>query len=112
MAENVFNLKSLDDLSGGDESFTASMVEVFLEHTPGQLEDLKSAQAKGDMATVGSLAHKIKPNIDLFGIESIREDIRTLESLGKAGENNAEMQRALAEVDRVLQIAFEQLKNL
>lgn len=110
MADKVYNLASLDELAGGDQDFVNSMVETFLEHTPGQLEEIKSAFAAGDLVTVGNVAHKIKPNIDLFGIEAIREDIRAVEQLGKAGDNSAELREAIAAVDKELQIAFDQLR--
>lgn len=111
MADVVYDLIQLDELSGGDQDFINMMVDTFLEHTPGQLEELIKAQATNDMATFGAIAHKIKPNIDMFGIKKIIQDIRDLEQLGKAGQNNEELKTKLDNVKAELTIAFEQLRQ-
>jgi HPt (histidine-containing phosphotransfer) domain-containing protein len=111
MADNVYDLIQLDELSGGDQEFISMMVDTFLEHTPGQLEELLKAQAVNDMTTFGAIAHKIKPNIDMFCIKTIIEDIRDLEQLGKEGLNNEELKSKLENVKAELMIAFEQLSQ-
>ena len=111
MADRVYDLIQLEELSGGDQDFINMMVDTFLEHTPGQLEELINAQASNDMVTFGAISHKIKPNIDMFGIKKIIQDIRDLEQLGKAGQNNSELQTKLANVKAELTIAFEQLRQ-
>lgn len=108
---NNYDLSQLDELGGGDQDFVNMMVMTFLEHTPGQLEDMKAAYQAGDMTTLGALAHKIKPNVDMFGINAIVQDIRDVEQLGKAGSNSDELKQKLDRVDQELQIVFEQLKN-
>lgn len=111
MSDMVYDLSQLDELGGGDEEFVSMMVMTFLEHTPGQLEELKNAHASGDLATMGAIAHKIKPNVDMFGINAIVQDIRDLEQMGKNGISNAETAEKLVKVDKELTIAFEQLKQ-
>lgn len=110
MGQNVYNLAALDELAGGDQDFINSMVETFLEHTPQQLEEMKQARKSGDLATLGAIAHKIKPNIQLFGIDKINDAIRELEQMGKNGEDSPAMDERLEAVDKELQIAFEQLR--
>jgi HPt (histidine-containing phosphotransfer) domain-containing protein len=111
MADKVYDLIQLEELSGGDQDFVNMMVDTFLEHTPGQLEELISAQAINDMATFGAISHKIKPNVDMFGIKKIIQDVRDLEQLGKAGQNNDELKTKLENVKSELTIAFEQLRQ-
>jgi HPt (histidine-containing phosphotransfer) domain-containing protein len=111
MSDVVYNLSQLEELGGGDQEFISMMVETFLEHTPGQLEELKAAHQSGDLTTLGAISHKIKPNIDMFGIDAITSDIRELERMGKNGINNAETVAAIERVDKELQIAFKQLKQ-
>jgi HPt (histidine-containing phosphotransfer) domain-containing protein len=111
MADKVYDLIQLDELSGGDQDFMSMMVDTFLEHTPGQLDELISAQASNYIVTFGAIAHKIKPNIDMFGIKAIISDIRDLEQLGKGGHNNDELKSKLENVKAELMIAFEQLRQ-
>lgn len=107
----MYDLSQLEELAGGDQSFMRSMVDTFLEHTPGQLEEIKNARKNGDLASIGALSHKIKPNIDLFGIVDLKQTIRDLEQMGKAGEDRPEIDEKLKELDQILQQAFDQLRN-
>src|SRR5690606_16155808 len=100
MAEElVYNLSQLEELAGGNTEFVDSMVETFLEHTPGQLEEILQAYKSSDLTTVGALAHKIKPNIELFGINIIRQDIRVVEEKGKQGLKENELEESRKRVE-------------
>lgn len=112
MADDIFNLDQLNELADGDQDFVMSMVDTFLEHTPQQFAELKRAKDSGDLATVGGIAHKIKPNIDLFGLEDIKETIREVEQKGKDGEGGPALDAAVEKLEATLETAFEQLKAL
>lgn len=112
MADEIYKLDQLNELAGGDQDFVMSMVDTFLEHTPQQFEELKQANQSGDLATVGNIAHKIKPNIDLFGLDDITETIREVEQKGKNGEGGPALDAAIEKLDQTLSKAFEQLKEL
>ncbi len=110
MSEKLYNLKQLQDLAAGSDDFVQSMIETFLEHTPGQLDEMLAAYTSGDLQTVGSIAHKIKPNIDLFNITSILDDIRVVEEKGKAGINDDELGKCLERIKVILRESFNQMK--
>lgn len=112
MSDKVYDLNQLEQLAGGSQEFVMSMVETFLEHTPGQLADMEQAFEGGDLQAMGGFAHKIKPNIDLFGITSIKEEIRAIENKGKVGQNDADLKAEVNKVSEVLKTAFEQMKAL
>ena len=111
MVDKVYNLAQLEELAGGNTDFVDSMVETFLEHTPGQLDEILNAFSSSDMSTVGAVAHKIKPNIELFGINIIKADIRVVEEKGKKGLNDSELSESLKKVERYLKEAFNQLQE-
>lgn len=111
MAEKVYNLKQLEELAGGNTEFVDSMVETFLEHTPGQLREMMDAYHAGDLSSVGATAHKIKPNIELFGILEIKPDIRVVEENGKAGTDSEAMKASITKVESYLKEAFNQLQQ-
>lgn len=111
MSNTVYNLNQLHELAGGSDDFVQSMVETFLEHTPQQLQELLNAYKAHDLITVGSIAHKIKPNIDLFGIEAIKENVRTVEEKGKNEINDAELRESVDRLKKYLELSFIQLKE-
>lgn len=110
MSEKLYDLQQLRDLAAGSEEFVQSMIETFLEHTPGQLDEMLSAFESGDLQTVGSIAHKIKPNIDLFRINDITADIRVVEEKGKAGINDDALRASLERVRDILRQSFNQMQ--
>lgn len=109
--DRVYNLSQLEDLAGGNAEFIDSMVETFLEHTPGQLEEMLQAYKESNLTTVGAVAHKIKPNIELFGIVEIKQDIRVVEEKGKAQQKDGELKQSLEKVETYLKEAFNQLRE-
>ena len=110
MSERLYDLKQLRDLSAGSDDFVQSMIETFLEHTPGQLDEMVEAYESGDLVTVGSIAHKIKPNIDLFSISSISTDIRIIEEKGKSGVNDDALGQSMSRVKDILRESFNQMR--
>ncbi len=112
MSHKVYDLQQLEELAAGSNDFVKSMIETFLEHTPKQLDEMLRAYNAGDMDTVGGVAHKIKPNIDLFQITSISDDIRVVEEKGKAGTKDEELNSRLSRVEEVLKESFKQMSAL
>ena len=110
MSDKLYDLQQLRDLAAGSEDFVQSMIETFLEHTPGQLDEMLAAYDSGDLQSVGSIAHKIKPNIDLFKIDNITADIRVVEEKGKAGINDESLKSSLDNVRDILRESFNQMK--
>lgn len=112
MSNKVYSLEQLEELASGSDEFVQSMIETFLEHTPQQLQEMLHAHQAGDLQTVGGVAHKIKPNIDLFQINAIVPDIRAVEEKGKDGINDEQLRQHLARVEEVLNECFKQMREL
>ncbi len=81
------DLTSLRKMSNNDESFVQELVKSFVDKTPELLDELNAASRQEDWPLVGSLAHKLKPNLAFMGIESLKELVLTLEHNGKNGED-------------------------
>ena len=84
----IYNLDKINEMAEGDEAFINSVISVFLEEVPQDLEDLETALDQQNHERVYKLAHKIKPNVDLLGMEQTRAVALQVETLGK---NNASM---------------------
>lgn len=111
MSDKKYNLQQLDELAGGNTDFVNSMVETFLEYTPGQLQEMLDAHKNQRMDVLGAVAHKIKPNIDLFEITEIKSDIRLIEEHGKNNLNTPELKASLDRLAEVLNEVFKQLEQ-
>lgn len=78
-----YSLDKINEMADGDEDFILSIVGVFLEEVPQDLADLEAAIASGDMENSYKLAHKLKPNMDVMGMEAARVAALEIETIGK-----------------------------
>jgi HPt (histidine-containing phosphotransfer) domain-containing protein len=79
----IYTLDKINEMAEGDNDFIISVVSVFLEEVPEDLAALESAIASENFEQIGKMAHKIKPNVDLLGMEQTRANAYDLEKLGK-----------------------------
>lgn len=79
----IYTLDKINEMAEGDQDFILSVVSVFLEEVPEDLAALETAIAEGDHEQIRKMAHKIKPNVDLLGMEQTRANAYELETLGK-----------------------------
>lgn len=83
----MYKLDKIKELGGDDEEFIISIVQVFAEETPADLESLTKAISEENFTAIYQSAHKMKPNLDLFGMEETRQKILQIEGMGKEGNN-------------------------
>lgn len=107
----LFDLSLLHEISRGDSSFIAKMIALFCEHTPEIVREMKEAYNAKDFEKMGALAHKIKPSIDNFKIDSIKIVIRNIEMAGKGKTNNDNLYSLLNEIDDVITKVEQQLQD-
>jgi len=107
----IYNLDKINEMAEGDEDFIISVVSVFLEEVPEDLEGLEKAINSKDYENIYKLAHKIKPNVDILGMEQTRAMALEIETLGKTTGSMAEIEEKFPMLKKdVLQVVSE-LKN-
>jgi len=87
----IYSLDKLNELADGDEEFIHSVVSVFLDEVPEDLSLLEIAINQKNYPSIYQLAHKIKPNVDLLGMEQTRAAALEIENLGKQGNTGAQI---------------------
>ncbi len=99
-------------MAEGDEDFVLSVISVFLDEVPQDLEDLEKALGNKDYENVYKLAHKIKPNVDLLGMEQTRATALEIETLGKNAANSKKIEEIFPLLKKdVLQVVSELKKD-
>ncbi|WP_340075699.1 Hpt domain-containing protein [Leptobacterium sp. I13] len=106
-----YNLDKVNELSGGDEEFTISIISVFLEETPQDILDLKEAIEKEDFQAIYKSAHKIKPNADIMGMEGARAKLLEIENQGKQDKDIEVIKSLFPSVEASINSAITELKN-
>ncbi len=108
----IYSLDKINEMAAGDEDFVQSVITVFLEEVPHDLDALEKAIEDQDYENVYKLAHKIKPNVDLLGMEQTRATALEIETLGKSAENRAEIESKFPLLKKdVLQVISELRKD-
>ena len=74
-----YSTVELDQIGGGDENFVLSVLQTFVTTIPRQMQNIKKALISKDVGNLRSIAHQIKPSIDLLHIHSVKELIRSIE---------------------------------
>ena len=108
----IYSLDKINEMTAGDEDFVHSVITVFLEEVPADLEALEAAIEAKDFENVYKLAHKIKPTVDLLGMEQTRATALEIETLGKSSENSDEIESKFPLLKKdVLQVISELRKD-
>lgn len=79
----IYSLEKIKEMAEGDEEFVQSVITVFLEEMPTDLQGLEGAVNTGDFEKIYQLSHKIKPNVDMLGMEQTRALALEMETMGK-----------------------------
>ena len=107
----IYSLDKLNEMADGDEDFIHSVITVFLEEVPQDLIDLEKAIETDDFENVYKLGHKIKPNVDLLGMEQSRAIALDIENLGKDAANKAEIEVKFPILKKDILQVISELKN-
>ncbi|GMN11681.1 hypothetical protein MTsPCn9_28640 [Croceitalea sp. MTPC9] len=83
----IYSLDKINEMAEGDQDFVISVISVFLEEVPEDLQNLENAISEKNFEQVYKMAHKIKPNVDLLGMEQTRATALEIETLGKSDSN-------------------------
>ena len=107
----IYSLDKLNEMAGGDSDFITSVVSVFLEEVPQDLEGLETAVSNKNYETIYQLAHKIKPNVDLLGMEQTRAAALEIETLGKKGNTSEEIESIFPILKKDITQVISELKK-
>ncbi len=107
----IYSLDKINEMAEGDEEFVQSVISVFLEEVPTDLSQLETALQSRNYEQVYKLAHKIKPNVDLLGMEQTRAAALEIETLGKSEANMAEIEKVFPILQKDIAQVVAELKK-
>jgi CheY-like chemotaxis protein/HPt (histidine-containing phosphotransfer) domain-containing protein len=109
--KKLYNLDYIVQFSRGNPDFVRKMIRLFIEQIPAAVDEIKTAYKESNLETVSRTAHRIKPNIDNFGIEDLKKDIRTIESLAKEGIASDELEILIGRLENVIRKVVSELEQ-
>jgi ABC-type Fe3+-citrate transport system substrate-binding protein len=69
-----YNLAKVYEISENDTDFALQIVNLFLEEVPTEISYIKDGIAEKDFTRVYTASHKIKPSLDLLGMDIAYEE--------------------------------------
>lgn len=105
-----YNLNDVIEMAGGDEDFVKIIVQTFLEEIPADVVSMSEAISNSNPALAYQFAHKMKPNLQLFGLNQM-ENILLIENWSKGKELETRAQDAGENIASKVRLAEKELKN-
>ncbi|GGK70939.1 response regulator [Rufibacter glacialis] len=110
------DLTYLENFANGNVEFMRDILQLFIDQTPGLVQELARAVSLSNWAETRTLAHKIKPSIALVGIQELEELNTTIEqsALNRTNMENLPMlvQQMVTLVTQSIQQLQAELENL
>ncbi len=107
----LYNLEYLEQLSEGDQEFTTSMIQYFIDNAPAVLDSMKESYEQKDWVALRNVAHKFKPQLNFMGINSVLEEVESIEQDAFKQQNLERLPSLIQKTDRICREAIEQLKQ-
>ncbi len=92
----VLDRSGLLERTGGDADFLVEIAQLFLEECPRLVEEIRSASARGDAASLQHAAHTLKGCVANFGAESASSAAARLEAIARSADLRRAPAAALA----------------
>ncbi len=115
MNSDVLDMEVVEDLlsltGDGDPELLLDLINMFLEDTPGRLQDIQHSLEAGDLQAMAAAAHSLKGSSGNLGAWLLQEDCQRLQV---AGQHNLqdEAQQALPAMEQHCREALAALVDL
>jgi CheY-like chemotaxis protein/HPt (histidine-containing phosphotransfer) domain-containing protein len=97
-----YDLSYLNQVNRGNREMVLQIIRLFIEQTPQAINQIREAWKKNDLDTVYRLSHQIKPTIKMFGIETIGEEILSIERMSHDKQSTPELGELIGKVEKVI----------
>lgn len=105
----TYNLENINELSGGDNEFIIVLVQTFLEEIPPDIESMVNAINSDNSQVAYQFAHKMKPNLQLFGIDLLSQ-IKKVEAWSRSDKGKEVIKPTLDHIVATVNKAIVELK--
>lgn len=106
-----YNLTALTNMCGGDPQFMRDLIQLFVDTTPPCITQINEFRKEENWKEIGDILHRIKPTIELFGMERIIVEIKSAEQMARNGEDLDKLKPLLDYILPELEIAIEAVKS-
>lgn len=106
-----YNLSKVHALSDNDSDFVNEILKLFVTEVPEDLEQIKEGIKKKDHKHAYAYAHKIKPTLDLLGLNVAFEETLQIEAWTKAEGKKKDIEETFKSVKRQVEEAIKEINK-
>lgn len=106
-----YSLAKVYEISENDYEFAFQVVSLFLEEVPIEIDSMKVGISEKDYSRVYACAHKIKPSLDLLGMDMAYEEDIEIMKWAKAEGKKKEIIETFKSLRERLEMAVKELKK-
>ncbi len=105
MVEKEIDIENLKAISNGDQAFFVEILQLYLERTTQDIEELQKAFDQKDYETIQFIAHRMRSAAVPLGIKNLLIHLKKMELDLKGGKIN----EVDNDIDRILDLARKAL---
>ncbi len=106
-----YKLDKLIEYIGNEEDVLKDMIGIFLNTTPDLIDEMNKGLQAESYDIIGKNAHKLKPTLDIFGIQSLHEIVRTIELLAAQQKNMHKISSLIEFMENTLNTVYLEIKE-
>ena len=106
-----YNLSKVYAISENDEGFAKQIVTLFTEEVPVEIKNIKAGLEDKDHTRVYHAAHKIKPTLDLLGMDLAYDDVLAIEKWTKAEGKRKEIKEVVKSLKQHVNNTLKEVKK-
>ncbi len=106
-----YNLAKIYAISDDDKDFVLQIINLFIEEVPVDLKQIKEGIKSKNHAYAYGFAHKIKPTLDLLGMESAFEEILQVEQWTRDKGKKKEIEEIFKSLSSRIDSALSEVKK-
>ena len=106
-----YNLAKVYALSDNDPEFVSEIINLFVTEVPSDLDQVKDGIEEKNHKKAYSYAHKIKPSLDLLGLNVAYEEILQIEAWTKTEGKKKEIKEIYKSVAHQVEKAVKEIKK-
>jgi HPt (histidine-containing phosphotransfer) domain-containing protein len=106
-----YNLSKVYALSDNDPEFVSQVVTLFVTEVPQDMIQIKNGIKLKDHKLAYSYAHKIKPTLDLLGMNVAFQEILEVEAWTKREGKRKEIEETFDSIESQISKAVKEIKK-
>lgn len=106
-----YNLSKVYEISENDVEFALQIVNLFLQEVPDEIRSIKVGIEEKDYSRTYAAAHKIKPSLDLLGMDMAYDENIQVMTWAKSEGKKKDIKEVYKSLKDRVDLAIKELKK-